>query len=294
MVYAELSVLGLVLGSFANALVWRLHEQTELEEKIAKASDAPRTSRARIGKLHARMHELSIVRGRSMCPSCRHELAAKDLIPVLSWLRLRGRCRYCHQPISWQYPVVELFTAGVFVGSYVWWPLAWNAAGIFSFCLWLVFIVMFIALGVYDLRWFLLPDRIVFPLIGVAIAETILLATVFHGGFASLLQAVWGVFIVAGLFAGLYFVSRGRWIGFGDVKLAIVLGLLVGGPLNAVLLIFIASLLGSLIAIPLLVRGRVSAMTPIPFGPFLLAATAVVVLFGAHLVDWYKTFLLFP
>ena len=96
-----LAWLGLCAGSFVNALVWRLHEQ-----KRSKKADK----------------KLSILNGRSMCVHCRHELTWYDLIPLFSWLLLRGKCRYCKKPISWQYPIVELATAAVFVLSYIFWP----------------------------------------------------------------------------------------------------------------------------------------------------------------------------
>src|SRR4051812_13278636 len=100
MIIAVLIVFGLCLGSFVNALVWRVHEQEAAKKPNKK---------------------LSVLNGRSMCPHCEHELAAKDLIPVLSWLSLGGKCRYCHKPISKQYPLVELLTALLVVGSYIWW-----------------------------------------------------------------------------------------------------------------------------------------------------------------------------
>src|SRR3954465_436221 len=104
MIIAVLVVLGLCLGSFVNALVWRLHEQEEGGSKKAAAK------------------KLSIIKGRSMCPHCKHALKPIDLIPVISWLSLRGKCRYCSKPISIQYPIVELSTALLFVVSYIWWP----------------------------------------------------------------------------------------------------------------------------------------------------------------------------
>ena len=102
MIIAVLAVLGLVFGSFVNAFAWRLHEQESLLEKKKKPSAK-------------QLAKLSIVKGRSMCPECKHELAAKDLIPVFSWITLKGKCRYCGKPISWQYPAVELATALLFV-----------------------------------------------------------------------------------------------------------------------------------------------------------------------------------
>src|SRR5580700_9634934 len=120
MIIVVLAVLGLCLGSFVNALVWRLHEQSNPKQKT-------KNKKQKAKQLSA--NELSILRGRSMCPDCHHQLAAKDLVPVISWLDLRGKCRYCHRPISIQYPLVELATAGLFVFSYFFWPLAFNGVG---------------------------------------------------------------------------------------------------------------------------------------------------------------------
>src|SRR5690606_19684146 len=108
-IIAALVILGLCLGSFVNALVFRLHMQM-------KASEKHRGKKVQKAKL-------SIVSGRSMCVHCHHELAWYDLIPVLSWLTLGGKCRYCHKPIAWQYPLVELATAALFALSYVYWPV---------------------------------------------------------------------------------------------------------------------------------------------------------------------------
>lgn len=280
MIIVLLVLLGLVLGSFANAAIWRLHAQDELAEQDSKRSKKPARSQA----------DLSIVTGRSMCTHCGHVLGAKDLVPVLSYVWLRGRCRYCGKPIE-DTPVAELLTPLLFVVSYVWWPWSLSATslgeGWLLFGLWLVFLVGFVVLALYDLRWLLLPDRVVFPLIALALLQLGLRAVVFHDGATLLLNALWGVAVIAGLFESLYVISRQRWIGFGDVKLAIVLGLLVGGPWPAVLVIFMASLLGSLAALPLLVQGKSMRQTHIPFGPFLLAAAVAVLLWGSSIISWY-------
>lgn len=252
-----LLVLGLCLGSFVNAFVWRLHEKKDW------------------------------VKGRSECPTCQHKLAAKDLVPVLSWLALGGRCRYCHKPISWQYPVVELLTAGLFVFSYYFWPLALSGVGLFEFILWLVFVVGFMALAVYDLRWRILPNKVVYPLLVLAIAQT-LVVSLWRKELATAWGALWGVVVLAGFFYGLFQVSKGRWIGGGDVKLGALLGLLVGGPLNSLLLLLIASLSGTLYTVPLMLTGKAKRNSQIPFGPFLILAAIIVQLFGGAIIAWYK------
>jgi len=278
MIIVLLGLVGVILGSFVNALVWRLHEQEELAGK--KGTAAAERRRA-----------LSISRGRSMCPHCGHELAAKDLVPVLSWVSLRGKCRYCRQPISWQYPLVELVTGALFAVSYAAWPLGLQKVGLFELVLWLVFVVGFVALAVYDLRWFLLPDKIVLPLTLLAALQTVVVA-LWLGNWTLLWQPLVAAGIIFGLFWLLYQASKGAWIGGGDVKLGIVLGLLVGTPLRAFLVIFFASLLGTLVSIPLLAQGKKGLKVHIPFGPYLLAATVLIVLYGTHIVAWYENLLL--
>ncbi|HSX44370.1 MAG TPA: prepilin peptidase [Candidatus Saccharimonadales bacterium] len=227
-----------------------------------------------------------------MCPDCHHELHALDLIPVISWVALRGRCRYCHKPISWQYPVVELLAAILFLVSYHYWPLKWGVLGTIQFSFWLIFLAGFMALIVYDLRWMLLPDRIVFPLQWLAVIYAILNVTFSHTGVHGILQVAFSVLCSAGFFYLLYQVSQGKWIGGGDVKLAVVLGLVLAGPAKSVLMLFIASLLGTLIGVPLLLQGKAKLKSRIPFGPFLIIATIIVFLFGGSFISWYQHTLL--
>ncbi|HSX44029.1 MAG TPA: prepilin peptidase [Candidatus Saccharimonadales bacterium] len=265
-----LAILGLCLGSFVNAFVWRFHKQ-ETSKKLSKKQK----------------QELSIMHGRSMCPHCQHQLAAKDLIPIVSWLMLKGRCRYCHQKIE-DSPIVEFTTATLFLVSYIYWPMDFNTRGVVLFGFWLIFLVGFMALSVYDIRWFLLPDKIVYPLFGLAWVQILLITTVFSGGTEALLGSIWGLLIGGGLFYVLFQISGGKWIGGGDVKLGAVLGLLVGGPAMSLMMLFTASLLGTVFALPLLVAGKVKKTSHIPFGPFLILAAVIVYIFGSSLITWYK------
>lgn len=267
MIIAILVILGLCFGSFVNALVWRLHQQSDAKEK--KAAD-----------------RYSISRGRSMCVHCSHQLHALDLLPVISWLGLGGKCRYCKKPISWQYPLVELITALLFVLSYVYWPQVVEGLEIARLGIWLASVTGFMALIIYDLRWMLLPNKIIFVLYGF-VALDILIRLVQERSLDPLIGAVFGVMVGGGIFYVLFQISEGRWIGGGDVKLGFLLGALVGSPMQAMLVLFIASLLGCLVAIPLLVTGRVARSARIPFGPFLIAAGILVMFFGADLTNWY-------
>lgn len=271
MIIAILLVLGLCFGSFDNALVWRLHEQSR-PKKQRVASDA----------------ELSISRGRSMCPDCQHTLVWYDLVPVLSWLGVRGKCRYCRKPISVQYPLVELATAGLFVLSYIYWPVSLQGSQWAVFGLWLALLVGLMALLIYDLRWMLLPNKLVYPLTGLAAVQAMIGIVGAASSVKAAVNTLLAVVVGSGLFYVLFQVSDGKWIGGGDVKLGWIFGLVVASPLSSFLVIFLASLMGSLLAVPLLLTKRLKKTSVIAFGPFLIIATIGVQLFGADLLAWYQ------
>lgn len=262
------------MGSFVNALVWRLHEQSE-QRKLPKP-DKKYISR------------LSVIKGASMCPECHHPLAAKDLIPVLSWLTLKGKCRYCGKPISAQYPVVELATALLFLVSYIWWPGEFTTAQTVIFVLWLALLTGLMALLVYDARWFLLPDRLVYPLTVIASALAVVRILSADKPVQALVGTLAAVIIGGGIFYVLFQLSDGKWIGGGDVKLGWLLGLIVGTPGRAVLFIFCGALLGSLVSVPLLASGKLKRHSLIPFGPFLIAGAIIAMLFGGDILHWYR------
>jgi prepilin signal peptidase PulO-like enzyme (type II secretory pathway) len=291
MVILALIFTGLCFGSFINALVWRIHEQTKLGQRVRGKGQS---KKHQLNSQHLTYNPgaLSILKGRSMCPHCHHPLEVRDLIPVISWLSLKGKCRYCHKPIAIQYPLIELLTASAFLLSYAWWPLNYSLAGTTLFGVWLCALVLLIALAVYDLKWMILPDRLVFPLIGISAV----FAAVKLIGFDSLsgvdlLALVSSVTIASGLFYILYIVSKGEWIGGGDVKLGVALGLLLARPDASLLMIFLASLIGSVIAIPLLIQGK-STKLKLPFGPLLIVATILVFWWNEPIIHWYTTLFL--
>lgn len=254
-----LTTLGLSLGSFVNAAVWRIKNKRD------------------------------IVRERSECVRCHHTLAWYDLLPVLSWLQLRGRCRYCKKGISWQYPAVEVAVALYFVLSFLLWPHPLlSSFEIVQFVLWLAFGVGLAILFVYDLRWYLLPDRVVFPLIGLAlisfiIREALLVPfNVWH----VLLEFILALIPIAGFYYLLHVISKGEWVGFGDVKLGIFMGLALGWEL-ALVTLMLANLLGCIVTIPGLASGKLKRTSKVPFGPFLIAGFILSGLFGNFVVNWY-------
>lgn len=290
MIIIALVVLGLCLGSFVNALVWRLHQQ-EKREVSHKTKTGKHQSDHKALIAHPKTisrDELSITRGHSMCPSCHHPLSAADLVPVLSWLGLRGKCRYCKQAISIQYPLVELLTALLFVLSYLLWPQSITGSQITVFVLWLLLLPGFMALIVYDLKWYLLPNRIIYPLTGLAGLFACIEAATAPHPLVALLQTVLAVAVGGGIFYVLFQISKGKWIGGGDVKLGWLLGLVAGTPARSLLFIFLAATLGSLISLPLLTAKRLKRTSVIPFGPFLIIGLIIVQLFGADILSWYQ------
>ncbi len=261
-------LLGLFFGSFVNALVWRVHEQSGKKKKHP---------------------ELSIVNGRSMCTHCKHQLAWYDLIPLFSWLSLAGKCRYCRKPIGWQYPVVELTLAVLFAVSYLLIPDTTQSDLLtgFQFAAWLVILTGFLALIIYDFRWMLLPNRIVYPLIVVA-GVLASVNIIFGGGWSLLLATIYSVIIAGGIFFLLFQLSGGRWIGGGDVNLGVIIGLLLQNPLQAFLVLLLASCIGTVVILPGLMLKKITTKSRIPFGPFLIIATIFVYLVGESLIEWYK------
>ncbi len=258
------------MGSFINALVYRLWWQ----ENSSKTSE-----------------KRSILTGRSICPNCKRMLMPKDLIPVVSWLWLRGKCRYCDKPISIQYPLVEFITAVLFIISYTFWPYEISGLGIAVFSLWLAILTGLIALAVYDLRWMILPNKLIFPLF-ILVVAVILLQAVVNSDYGYIVSSLWGAIIGGGIFYVLFQVSDGKWIGGGDVKLGFLLGAITGGAIPAFIMLFVASLLGSLLSIPIIFKNRLNTKAKIAFGPFLILSSIIVILFGERIIELYNNLLM--
>lgn len=240
-------VLGLCLGSFVGALVWRVKNKKNW------------------------------VSGRSQCEHCKHLLGPFDLIPVISWLTLKGRCRYCHHKIGAEPIVIELLTGLLFAASYVFWPYSFSGMHTTLFALWIAILIGYIALALYDFKYMELPNGLV---IFTSIVSVIWVAVYSMGG-NSVIPNILGGIALAGFFYLLWIVSSGKWIGGGDVKLSFALGLLAGGIPNVLLLLLFASLLGTLYGLPLLLNTKGKKKQHIiPFGPFLIISTIIVFFFG--------------
>jgi leader peptidase (prepilin peptidase)/N-methyltransferase len=255
--YVLLGGLGLIVGSFLNVVIYRVP----------------------LG--------LSVVRPPSSCPSCNHHIAARDNIPVISWLLLRGRCRSCGAPVSSRYPLVEAATGLVWLGL-GWWAITQGDGGIDPLLpLLLVLGSAGVALALIDLDHHRLPDAIVIPLYPVTLA-----GLVFTGLLDShwpLLPALSGGALWLLLIGGIWLATGGRGMGFGDVKLAPVLGVTLGWVSfgSSVVGLFSAFILGSLVGLILMVTGRAGRRSHVPFGPFLLAGSAIGLVVGSAIAGTY-------
>lgn len=283
--YGGIALLGLAMGSFAGASVWRLRARQLVRDK----KDGEPYDKAELKRLLP-LTKASLKDDRSRCLHCQHVLRWYDLLPLVSWLGTKGRCRYCKQPIGSFEPLMELGTAIVFVLFTATWqhtyglqPLEMVLLG-----LWLAALTMLAILFAYDLKWFLLPDSIVFPLIGLAVVIVGLTLTIKHLDVAgALLSSGGSVLVLAGLYFVLWFISQGKWVGFGDVKLGIALGLLLMDWQLALLALFLANFIGTIIVLPGLVTRKLSRQTQVPFGPLLIAGFFIALIAGPEIVNSY-------
>jgi len=246
-------VFGLIVGSFLNALIYRTHQKK------------------------------SIFSGRSICPNCRKQLKAKDLVPIFSFLMLKGKCRYCQKPISAGYPLVELITGLTFAILYRYF-LPQNLVGWLTFTLWIFTSSLLIAAFVYDLKWQILPDKLLIPAIVAGLIYILLMATIFTQ--PNILYNLLGASIVALFFFALWFVSKGRWIGDGDIRLVFLMGLLIE-PSKLIVALLVGFNLAAVISLILLFTGKKKRTDRIPLGPFLIIGTFVGLLFAQPMINWY-------
>jgi leader peptidase (prepilin peptidase)/N-methyltransferase len=259
-------IFGLIIGSFLNVVICRLKTKEE------------------------------IFLSRSRCPHCQKNLKWFDLIPILSFLSTFGKCRYCGKKISWQYPLVEIITGGLFILIFNFQFSIFNEITIFNFqtlnfSLLLFIVCSLIIIFVYDLKHYIIPDKIVFPAIIAAFFYKLFemfgnwnLRFIWDLGFGIwdfqiLLYAIFSAIVASSFFFAIILISKGEWMGFGDVKLAFLMGLILGWP-DILFALFLAFVLGAAIGLILIGLKIKSIKSQIPFGPFLAAATIIMTLWG--------------
>ena len=249
---AAAAVLGLIFGSFATAVAYRL----------------PRNE--------------SVSRGRSKCPSCGNTITAIQNIPVFSYVVLRGKCKHCGNRISIRYPLIELATAALFAGAALKFEVSAETL-IYAGFFWAL-----VVLTVIDLEYKLLPNRIVFPTF-VAGWIALAIAALAADDLGRLVDAAIGAAIFGGFFfAVAYLYPAG--MGGGDVKLAFVLGTFLGylGGVGVVLVgMFLSFLIGGIVGVVAMAASGGDRKMQIPFGPFLALGTVLAVFAGRPILDAY-------
>ena len=254
--YSIVFILGLAVGSFLNCVIYRLEKNK------------------------------SFLKGRSFCPYCKHVLKLQDLIPVFSFLILKGKCRYCRKKISWQYPLVEIATGllFVFILNYELGIMNYEILD-FGFILNFLFLILtfsfLILIFVYDLKHYIIPDKVVYPAI---IISFVYLIAVYD--MRLMMYAFLSAVFASGFFLFIVLISQGRWMGLGDVKLAFFMGLFLGFP-NILVALFFAFLIGAIIGIGLILKGKKSLKSEVPFGPFLIIGTFIAFFWGEIIINWY-------
>ena len=258
---------GLIVGSFLNVAIYRfpIMMQRESENYLALENDdqPPHTER------------YNLVLPGSACTGCGHALSVADNVPILSYLWLKGRCRYCHAPISARYPAVELLTAAL--SGMVIWHLGSSFAGLSA----LLLLWMLIAMTFIDIDTQLLPDELTLPLMWLGLLVNL------DGTFVPLRDAVIGAALGYLSLWAVYWLFKlvtGRdGIGYGDFKLLAALGAWLGWMMLPVV-VLLSSAVGAIVGLSLIVFRGHHRDRPIPFGPFLAAAGLIALLFGQPLL----------
>ncbi|MBI4728876.1 MAG: prepilin peptidase [Acidobacteria bacterium] len=248
------ALVGAAFGSFANVAVYRV----------------PRRE--------------SLVRPRSRCPSCGAQIAARDNVPVVSWLLLRGRCRRCRAPISARYPAVEALTALLFALVALRLPSEGGGSR-WDLLPYLPLMLVLVILSFIDLEHRVLPNRIVLPAIAVEIA--LFAVAAWRGpGLDAWVRGVEAGGAAFAFFMVLALISP-RGMGMGDVKLSALLGLALGylGWGRLLVGFFLAFVLGALVGLALIARGRAGMKSHVPFGPSLALGAVIGVLYGGPIVE---------
>ena len=242
-------LLGLIVGSFVNVLILRTWKREEIVSKP------------------------------SYCYNCQQQLKWFDLIPLVSFFALKGKCRSCKIKISWQYPLVELATGLLFVGIVNKFLISFTPILVILTFIYLALAVLLLAMFVFDWKHLVIPDKFLYPALFLSLAIVFI-------NFVNIGNHLLSGVTAAGFFALLVFGSKGQAMGSGDIYLAAIMGLLLGFPdiVTALILAFFA---GSLVGLWQIIIHRKSFKTQIPFGPFLIGSLILVIFLGEIITGLY-------
>lgn len=233
--------------------------------------------------------------GRSMCPSCKKKIKWQHLIPILSWLFLRGKCAYCGKKISAHYIMLELLTGALFLISFLNWNFIESTPSIVNpqildysinwqilekLTFYLIEFSLLIGIFFYDLLHKEIPDELSLPAIIIAIVGGLIF------GIPTPLNMLLGGASIFVFFLLQFVLSRGTWIGGGDLRLGALMGILLGWE-KGLLALVIAYLVGGLLSLFLLAGKKIQRKSKIPFGPFLVFGILIAIFWGERILEWY-------
>ncbi len=279
--YTYIFLLGLLVGSFLNVVIYRLPVMMEKEFKkdYLEYFDAESEE---LAKLNAEP-KFNLVVPRSRCPKCGHLISAMENIPVISWLFLRGKCRKCKLPISFRYPSIELLSAVLTLTVAFFFPPSWKLLGA------ILLTWALISLSFIDFDKMLLPDEITQPFLwlglvintvdGFVTVKSAVIGAVL--GYLSLWSVYWGFKLITGK----------EGMGYGDFKLMAVIGAWFGYQMLP-LAVLMSALVGAVIGITYKIVVKESASKPIPFGPYIAVTCYVIMLWGGPINNWYLSLMM--
>lgn len=220
----------------------------------------------------------SILVGRSKCTDCNRQIAWYDNIPIVSFVLLRGKCRHCNKQIHWQYPLIELWMGLLFAWLFV-------TRGLDLLVvrdLIIVYLLTFIF--VYDKRYHMILDRVTLIPAAILFICSIML------GWHTWQSMLGGAGIAGGFFLVQYIVSKGKWIGGGDVRLGVFMGVILGWQL-VLLALYLTYVIGSLVLLPFIIMKKKTLKTAVPLGTYLAISTVITMFWGEALLTWYLSLL---
>jgi leader peptidase (prepilin peptidase)/N-methyltransferase len=259
-----LFAIGLIVGSFLNVVIYR----TIIGE--------PWT------------------RGRSRCDECKKKIPWYDNIPLLSFVLLKGKCRYCSQPIALSHPVVEFLTGTMFVwwywGGFFFFRLTHQPLQYIQPLFWLFVGILLLVIFFSDVLYMIIPDEAVIFLTALTFFYRVALTAAGIMQTADFVRALAGALLCVSFFFALWYGTKGKGMGMGDVKFALPFSLLLGWP-NVLVGVFVAFISGAVVSIGLLAFKKKKLKQTVPFGPFLVFATVVTLVYGNQLMAWYMSLL---
>lgn len=281
MIYLFLLTLGAIVGSFVVASVWRLRYD-QLSNSLVKLSKSEKNELSRLKKIG---YQQNIKDNRSRCLNCGHDLSWFDLLPIVSWLSLGGKCRYCNKKIGWTEFFAEIVMSILFV---VFYALTKDSLTPLQFSLWLGMLTMLAIIFIYDLKWSLMPTKILY----LAIVWSIIYAFASWRTISGNVLIEYGASLLtlAGIYASLSLISNEKWIGWGDSILGVALAFMLGDWKLSLASLFFANFIGTIIILPSLLLKKINRNQQIPLGPFLIIGFLIVFLTKNMIKNWLSYF----